>query len=56
MCSNTLHNYPRVLEFVPECYQTQKMYDKAVDTYSSTIIFFPERLNECLNEYLHDFS
>ena len=30
-------NYPHVLEFVPECYKTQKMCDKVVDTNLSTI-------------------
>ena len=31
-----------MLEFVPECYKTQIMCDKAVDTYPSTIKFVPE--------------
>ena len=31
-----------MLEFVPECYKTQKMCDKAVDAYLFTIKFFPE--------------
>ena len=30
------------LYFVPECYKTQKMCDKAVDTYPSTLEFVPE--------------
>ena len=30
-------NYPDTLEFVPECCNTQKMCDKAVDIYPSTI-------------------
>ena len=33
-------NFPHVLEFVPECYKTKKMCNKAVNTYPSTIKFF----------------
>ena len=39
MCND---NYPHALEFVPECYNTQKMCDKAVHTHSSTIQFVRE--------------
>ena len=28
--------------FITECYQAQKMFDKAVDTFPSTIEFVPE--------------
>ena len=31
--------YPHAIEFVPECFMTQKMFQNAVDTYSSTIKF-----------------
>ena len=37
-----MENYPHVIEFVPECYKTQNMCDKAVNTYPSTIEFVPE--------------
>ena len=33
MCNKIIGNYPHALEFVPECYKTQKMSDKAVNTY-----------------------
>ena len=42
MCRKAVDNYPHALEFVPECYKTQKMYDKAVNTYASSIKFVPE--------------
>ena len=32
MCNKAVDNYPHKLEFVPKCYKTQKMCDKAVDT------------------------
>ena len=35
-------NYLHALEFVPECYKTEKMCDKAVDAYLSTTDFAPE--------------
>ena len=31
MCNKAVDNYPHALEFVPECYKTQKMCDKAVN-------------------------
>ena len=34
--------YPHAIEFVPECFMTQKMCENAVDTYPSTIKFVPE--------------
>ena len=34
-------DYPYALEFVPECYKTQKMCDKALDIYPSTIKLVP---------------
>ena len=42
MCNKAVDNYPHALEFVPECFMTQKMCNKAVDTHSSTIKFVPE--------------
>ena len=44
-CKNhEMCNYPHALEFVPECFMTRKICDKAVNTYPSTIIFFPNTL------------
>ena len=40
--NRAVENYPHALEFVPECYKTQKVWDKAVDTYPSTIKFVSE--------------
>ena len=37
MCDKTVGNYPHALGFVPECYKAQTLWDKSVDTYSSTI-------------------
>ena len=35
MCNEAVDNYPHAFEFVPECYKTQKVCDKGVDTYPS---------------------
>ena len=40
MLNKAVDNYPHVLEFVPECFMTKKMCDKAVNTYPSANIFF----------------
>ena len=37
MCNKAVHSYSHALKFVPDCYMTEKMYDKAVNTHSSTI-------------------
>ena len=43
MCNRVVNNYAAALEFVPDCYKTQKIRDKAVDIYSSSVIkFVPE--------------
>ena len=39
MCNKAVGNYLEALSFIPECYKTQEMCDKAVDTYASTIKF-----------------
>ena len=44
MSKKAVNNYPHALEFVYECYKTQKLYDKAVGTYPSTVKF----VSECL--------
>ena len=31
MCNKAVGNYPHVLEFVPECFKTQVMCNKAVN-------------------------
>ena len=41
MCNKAVENYPHALEYVPECYKTQKMCNKAVNTNPSTIKFVP---------------
>ena len=33
----SVDNYPQALKFFPCCYMTQKMCDKALNTYDSTI-------------------
>ena len=42
MCNEEVDNYSHTLEFVPECYKTQKTSEKSVSTYPSTIKFVPE--------------
>ena len=46
MCNKLVDNYLHALEFVPECFVTQKMCDKSVDTYPSTIKFVPEEIGD----------
>ena len=42
MYNKEVDSYPHALEFVPECYKTQKTSEKYVSTYPSTIKFVPE--------------
>ena len=55
-------NYPHALEFVPECYKTQNMCDKDVNTYPSTIKYVPECLlteemcDKAINTYSFAFD
>ena len=42
MCNQTVNNYADALEYVPECFKTQDIYDKAVDNYPSAIQCVPE--------------
>ena len=42
MCDKPILENPHALEFVPECYKTQKMRDEALNTYLPTIKFVPE--------------
>ena len=44
MCSKAVKNHPPALDLTSECYKTQKIFDKAVDTCPSTIKFVPEWL------------
>ena len=43
MCTKAVDDYPQALEFVPECYKSQKMCDKAVNKHPTTIKYVPER-------------
>ena len=47
MCNKAVDNYPHTLEFVPDCYITQKMCDKAVHTHPSVIEYVIIEYNEC---------
>ena len=49
MFNKAVDNYHHALEFVPEYYKTQKMSEKAVDTYPSTIKSDPECYNKAVN-------
>ena len=31
MCHEAVNTYPSVIQFVPECFMTQEMFDKAVN-------------------------
>ena len=42
MRNRAVYNYPHAVEYVTEGYKTQKMCDKDVDTYPSTIKFLLE--------------
>ena len=42
MSNKAVDNYPNAIEFVPECYKTQQMFDKNVNIYPPTIKFVPE--------------
>ena len=33
MCNKAVGAYPSAIQFVPECYKTHRMCDKAVDTF-----------------------
>ena len=45
MFNKAINNYPHTLEFVPECYKTQKVCDKAVDTHPTAIKYVPKCYN-----------
>ena len=55
MCNKAVDNYSRAFEFVPElefeCYMTQEICDKFVNTCPSTIKFVPECF---MNEQMSD--
>ena len=42
MCNKAVDNYSHALEFIPECYKTQKTCDEVVNTKSSTTQFVPK--------------
>ena len=50
MCYKAVNNCVHALEFVPDCYEPQKMCKKAVDTYTSAVNLFliDVRLKKCL--------
>ena len=53
MCNKAVNNYPHALEFVPVCYKTQKMCDKAVNKifFIYLILFLiGSNLKKCLTE------
>ena len=41
-CNDTVDNYVYASQFVPNCYKTQKMCNKAVDTLASAIQLVPD--------------
>ena len=55
MCNKAVDNYPYASEFVPECYENQKMCDKAVNTHPTTIKYVPEcyKTQELCNKAVH---
>ena len=42
MCNEAIDDYVHALKFVPDCFKTQKMGNKAVNTDPSTLQFVPE--------------
>ena len=49
MCNKAVDNYPHALAFVPECFMTQKMCDKAVNTYPIKDLFLnATTFNKCV--------
>ena len=42
MCNQAVENYADALEYVPNCYKTDKICNKSVDIYLSAIKFLPE--------------
>ena len=32
MCDKAVNTHPSTIQFVPECYKTQEMFDKAVNS------------------------
>ena len=42
MCNKTVDNYPCALKLVRECFMTQEMCDKVVNTHSSARQFVPK--------------
>ena len=42
MCNKAVDNYPHVSELFSVCFMTQEMWDKVVNTNSSTIEVIPE--------------
>ena len=52
MWNKVIDNYPHALEFVPECYKTQKVCDKAVNICFLYLILFliDIKLKKCVTE------
>ena len=44
--NKAVDNYPHASEFVPECYKTQEMCDKVLNTHSSTIRICDKAFNK----------
>ena len=44
MCNKPVDDYPQALEFVPDCFKTQKMCNKTVGVYFSAIQLFLEAI------------
>ena len=42
MCNKAVYNNAHALEFAPDCYKTQKLCNKTVNTYPSTVQFVRE--------------
>ena len=45
MCGEAVENYAHALEFVPNCYKTQKICNKAANTSPSAIQIAPACFN-----------
>ena len=57
MCNEAFDDYVHALQFVPDCFKTQKVGNKAVNTNPSTMHFVPEyyKSQEMCDKAAHTF-
>ena len=51
MCDKAVDTYPSTIKYVPECFMTQEMCDKAVNSFFYSILFLIGiKLKKCVIE------